>query len=237
MARSSRIAGESKWADKYRDSDRSGIGERYRRKPSNVIHHSDQGTQYTSLADPTAERIEHDSEIQEAGSRSAAKFPSTRSGAGRAPRSRRVVMTPRRRLTPTIPAARISRAIRFLPTARPFGTQLGMNSRCTVGAARDGMDRVHSSEQPIIGDGACRREARTPSIVAGRRHAEHACHGGDGEEGLVRAHELEDPDGITAVSRANQAAAFAKISRSWRSRRFSRRRRDSSSRSALVAPS
>src|SRR6267143_895876 len=35
--------------------------------------------------------------------RSAVKFRSTRSGAGRASRSRRVVMTPRRRLTPTIP--------------------------------------------------------------------------------------------------------------------------------------
>jgi hypothetical protein len=51
--------------------------------------------------------------------RSAVKFRSTRSGAGRASRSRRVVMTPRRRLTPTMPAARISRAIRFLPTALP----------------------------------------------------------------------------------------------------------------------
>src|SRR6266404_2330320 len=79
--------------------------------------------------DPTAERIEHDSEIEKAGcrrdmsatqswfGRSAVKFRSTRSGAGRASRSRRVVMTARRRLTPTIPAARISRAIRFLPTA------------------------------------------------------------------------------------------------------------------------
>jgi len=27
-----------------------------------------------------------------------------------------------------------------------FGTQLGMNSRCTIGAARDSMDRAHSSE-------------------------------------------------------------------------------------------
>src|SRR6516162_10041102 len=125
----------------------------------------------------------------------------------------------------------------LLANGPTFGTQLGMKSRGTIGAARDSMDRAHSSEQRIISDGACRREARTPGIVAGCRHAEHACHRGDGEEGLVRAHELEEPDGITAVSRANQAAAFAKASRSWRSRRFSRRRRVSSSRSALVAPS
>src|SRR6516165_12089246 len=49
---------------------------------------------------------------------------------GHALRSRRVVMTPRRRLTPTIPAARISRAIRFLPTARPSAR----NSAWTRGA-------------------------------------------------------------------------------------------------------
>src|SRR6202043_3385900 len=90
----------------------------------------------------------------------------------------------------------------LLPDGPTFGTQLGMNSRCTIGAARDGTDRAHSSEQRIIGDGACRREAKTPSVVAGGRHAEHACHGGDGEEGPVRAHELEDPDGITAVAAA-----------------------------------
>src|SRR6516225_7322284 len=72
-----------------------------------------------------------------------------------------------------------------------------MNSRGTIGAARDSMDRAQSSEQRIIGDGAWRREARTPSIVADRRHAEHARHGGDGEDGLARAHEWEDPDGIT----------------------------------------
>src|ERR1700732_3619508 len=62
--------------------------------------------------------------------RSAVKFRSTRSGAGRASRSRRVVMMPRRRLTPIIPAARISPGIRFLPTAPPSAR----NSACTRGA-------------------------------------------------------------------------------------------------------
>jgi peptidoglycan/xylan/chitin deacetylase (PgdA/CDA1 family) len=81
--------------------------------------------------DPTAERIEHDSEIQEAGHcRNIGDVgdPKLVRAVGgeipvhqvrRASRSRRVVMMARRRLTPTIPAARISRAIRFLPTARP----------------------------------------------------------------------------------------------------------------------
>ena len=49
--------------------------------------------------------------------------------------------------------------------------------------------------------------------------------------------EFEPFDGIDPVSRANQAAAFDKISRSILSWRFSRRRRPSSWRSAVVRPS
>ena len=36
-----------------------------------------------------------------------------------------------------------------------------------------------------------RTESAAPSVVARRRDAEHACHGGNGEHGLVRAHELK----------------------------------------------
>ena len=55
--------------------------------------------------------------------------------------------------------------------------------------------------------------------------------------GLVRLHEREDLPGIVPVSRANQAAAFFKISRSSRSWRFSRRSWRSSPSSKLVRPS
>ena len=50
-------------------------------------------------------------------------------------------------------------------------------------------------------------------------------------------HEPEPFGGIVFVCRANQAAAFDRISRSSRSCRFSRRSRLSSSRSAVVSPS
>ena len=53
---------------------------------------------------------------------------------------------------------------------------------------------------------------------------------------LVIAHEPEPFGGIAFVSRANQAAAFERISRSTLSWRFSRRSRLSSSRSAVVRP-
>src|SRR2546425_656877 len=54
---------------------------------------------------------------------------------------------------------------------------------------------------------------------------------------LVRRHELESLDGSELVSRANQAAAFRRISRSSRRALTSRRRRRTSSRSSVVRPS
>ena len=53
----------------------------------------------------------------------------------------------------------------------------------------------------------------------------------------MSAHEFEDRDGLESASRANQVAAFARISRSRRSCLSSRRRRPISSRSGLVRPS
>ena len=52
----------------------------------------------------------------------------------------------------------------------------------------------------------------------------------------MSSHEPEDFWGTVPVSRANQAAAFASISRSVFSWRLSRRSRRSSSRSSLVSP-
>ena len=74
----------------------------------------------------------------------------------------------------------------------------------------------------------------SPSMITGLRHAEHARHCGDREDGLIRAHELEDPGGTAPVSRANQAAARERMSRSTRSCLFSRRSRTNSSRSAAT---
>src|SRR3954447_14148849 len=88
----------------------------------------------------------------------------------------------------------------------------------------------------LIRSGMRRGRATAPGIVAGLRHAEHACHQRDREAGLVRAHEPEDPDGITPVSRANQAVARERMSRSRRSCLFSRRSRLNSSRSAALRP-
>src|ERR1039457_5700089 len=76
-----------------------------------------------------------------------------------------------------------------------------------------------------------------PRVIAAGGDAQDAAHRGDGVTGPVLAHELEPLGGITSVSRANPAAAFERMSRSNLSWRFSRRRRLSSSRSAVVRPS
>src|ERR1700724_998766 len=63
--------------------------------------------------------------------REAMKFRSTRSGAGLASLSRRVVVTPeRRRLAPASPGARISRAMRLRPCLSPSA----LSAACTRGA-------------------------------------------------------------------------------------------------------
>ena len=78
---------------------------------------------------------------------------------------------------------------------------------------------------------ALRPQRRAPTANAfatrgaGLGYAKHARHRRDREDDLVRAHEFEDSDGIALVSRANQAAARERMSRSRRSCLFSRRNR------------
>ncbi len=167
----------------------------------------------------------------------AVKSRSTRSGAGRASRSRRVVLTPvRRRLAPTKPAVRISRAIRLRPCFSPSA----LSSACTRGApvclARTGVDRADPFQQHLVSHGVRRGRTLPPRVIARLRYAEDARHDRDWKDGLVRAHEFEDPGGIAPVSRANQAAARERMSRSSRSCLFSRHNRASSSHSAAASP-
>ena len=103
--------------------------------------------------------------------------------------------------------------------------QFGMDAGRSIRLARAGVHRAHSLQQRRVSRGMDRRRAVNPGVVARLGHAEHARHGGKWEAGLVGAHEPEEPDGTAPVSRANQAAAFDKISRSTRSCLFSRRKR------------
>ncbi len=79
-----------------------------------------------------------------------------------------------------------------------------------------------------------RRGSLEPRIVSAGRDSQHSTLRGNRIFGLMSLHELEPPDGIEPVSRANQAVAFAKISRSSFTCRSSRFSRLSSSRSGVV---
>src|SRR5712692_196583 len=99
------------------------------------------------------------------------------------------------------------------------------------------MDRSDPLLQLFVLYRSHRHHALAPRVVPAGGDFQHAAHRADREEGLVRAHEREDPFDFFSVSCANQAAAFDRISRSSLSRAFSRRSRASSCRSSVVRPS
>ena len=95
--------------------------------------------------------------------------------------------------------------------------ELGMHTGRAIQVPRRGVDGPYARQQRGIGLRMGRWRVFTPSVIARRGDAEHTRHGGKREQGLVRAHEPEDPDDTAPVSRANQAAAFERMSRSSRS--------------------
>ena len=113
--------------------------------------------------------------------------------------------------------------------------QLGLNARRTVAPPAMRVNRPHAGSEGFVAALSCRTPSLTPRIEPARGDTEHPGHRGDAQLGLMRSHEPVDLPGPT--SRANQAAAFASIARSSRRRRFSRRSRRISSRSALLNPS
>ena len=132
----------------------------------------------------------------------------------------------------------------FHQTSDPLSTDMDaamsefrMNPRCAVRTVGSGMNLGDQLNQRRIRPGTFRRTAILPCVVPAAGDTQQTAHRTDGKTGLVLLHELEPFVGTTSVSRANQAAAFANISRSSLSCLFSRRKRLSSSRSAVVKPS
>ena len=115
--------------------------------------------------------------------------------------------------------------------------QLGMDPRGPVGSARVDVNRLNLRRQRGVLSRPRTRGTSVPRVVPAGGDLQHPAQSGDRRGGPERLHESDDPEGIASVSRANQAAAFFKLSRSSRSRAFSRRRRRRSSRSAVVRPS
>ena len=115
--------------------------------------------------------------------------------------------------------------------------QFGAHARHAVGRVRLGMNAANALGQDRVVDRSLRRRSITPSVVAAGRDIEYAAHRAHRDSGLVRVHEFEDPMDVLSPFTANQAVAFARMSRSCLSWRFSRRKRASSSRSALLSTS
>ena len=91
-----------------------------------------------------------------------------------------------------------------------------MNARRSVSAAAAMMDVADAGLENSIVLLTRRQLTVSPSVVPARGDAEQTGHLGDGESGLILSHELEGFAGTEPVSRANQAVAFASISRSRR---------------------
>src|ERR1700735_2136201 len=97
---------------------------------------------------------------------SAVKSRSTRSGAWRPP-SLTVVVTNLRRLTPARPASLQHQSRDPLAAdAKTLGGKLGVNARCTVGAARGFMCDTDLCDQHRVCLGTLRRTPLDPRIVA-----------------------------------------------------------------------
>src|SRR4029078_2921991 len=192
------------------------------------------------------------SATQSALGRSATNCRSTRSGAGRAERSRRVVNVRFRRAgvsfsplrhRPFSPSPPCQSALlhqpryALAPDQRSFFTQLRVNPRCAIRLARTVMNRSYPLLKLFVLSFSCRHHPPAPRVVPAGGDLQHSAHCADREHGLVRVYKEEDCFDFFSVSPANQAAAFDRISRSSLSRAFSRRKRASSSRSLLVRPS
>ena len=109
-------------------------------------------------------------------------------------------------------------------TSHPFaahpaaaGHQLGMDPRRPVGATRYLVDGPDRAPQRLLALRTKRTPTASPRVVSAGGDTQPTAHRGHPMAGLIRLHELEDFARTEPVSRANQAVAFASISRSSRS--------------------
>src|SRR5262245_42200975 len=115
--------------------------------------------------------------------------------------------------------------------ALPPLTQLGMHPRTAVAPAALHVNRLNCDPELLILLGPPREGSRLPRVEPRARYLQRAAQHPHRELGLLRGDESK-PHGF---SFAKKAVAFFRMSRSIRRVRFSRRRRPSSSRSAVVS--
>src|SRR6266404_596051 len=114
-------------------------------------------------------------------------------------------------------------------------SELGVDVRRAVDASGAPVDRLDLPGQRQVRSISFAHRPIQPGIESASRNMQQSAHDPDRVGGLVHLHEPEERFEVP-LSVANQAAAFDRISRSSLSLRFSRRNRDSSSRSTEVNP-
>src|SRR5579884_4018239 len=116
--------------------------------------------------------------------------------------------------------------------AKAFISQVVLQSRAAVVVTRLTMQRFKAISKQQVRSLSLRRRPLQPRIITARGNTERFAKNRCFEFGLIGLHEFERLSGIELVSRANQAAAFDRISFSMVSRLFSRRNFESSARSS-----
>lgn len=106
----------------------------------------------------------------------------------------------------------------------------------SVALLREAVDGVNPRGQPYVLKGALTGCSIAPSVIAARRDPEQSAHNPCPVGGVVCLCESAERFVFGALSWANQAAAFERISRSSLSWRFSRFSRVNSWRPAVVNP-
>ena len=139
----------------------------------------------------------------------------TRSGAARLSLSRLVVTHhARRRLTPRRPLARITAAMRLWPALIPWASEFGLTAWHAVGGIAGSVGLAVLLQQRSVGLSLCAGRSLQPVVVAAVRHTQRPAQSADRKFGLVRLHEFVDEVDVFSLLPANQAVAFAKMSRS-----------------------
>ena len=92
--------------------------------------------------------------------------------------------------------------------------EFGADARRAVGRVAGLVDLADALHQLGVGLRPGAGRAISPVVVAAGGHAQHSAQRAHGEFGLVRLHEFEDVVDVRSLLTANQAVAFARMSRS-----------------------
>jgi len=123
----------------------------------------------------------------------------------------------------------------FLADAVPFVAQILEDIRCAVGGLGARVIVADAHRQLGIANRTRRGLASLPGVITALRHTKHSTHRAHRKLGLNRDHEFVDPLDVLSPLPANQAVAFARMSRSSCFARYSRTR--AAARRACARPS